>query len=334
MSVVLKIRAWQAGPAATLPEAAIVNANAYDHGKGVCKEHIVDIQDGAADNSVGFIGMGRVGAALSRALAAQGVRVKAIYSRNAWRARNGAEALPDVAVHTNAQSLVDTCTLIFLTVSDDAIEPVCSALNWREGQFAVHCSGATELTALRHARKAGAQTGGFHPLLAFGTPELALQALPGCTIAIEAEPPLLDTLHDFAAYLDCRPLALPPGSRALYHASAHYAGAFLNALLGDAVAIWKSFGATEQQALQALIPLARGTLANALDAGLTASLPGVISRGDAGTLEKHLAALQAMPAPVEHLYRMLALRNIPVALARGGINAAQAETLAGLLNNA
>jgi predicted short-subunit dehydrogenase-like oxidoreductase (DUF2520 family) len=297
-----------------------------------CKEHIVDIQDGAADNSVGFIGMGRVGAALSRALAAQGVRVKAIYSRNAWRTRNSAEALPDVAVHAHAQSLVDTCALVFLTVSDDAIEPVCSGLNWRDGQFAVHCSGATELTALRHARKAGAQTGGFHPLLAFSTPELALQALPGCTIAIEAEPPLLDTLHDFAAYLDCRPLALPPGSRALYHASAHYAGAFLNALLGDAVALWKTFGATEQQALQALVPLARGTLRNALDDGLAASLPGVISRGDAGTIEKHLAALRALPAEFGVLYRVLATRNIPAALARGSVSESQAQRMRDLLS--
>ncbi len=292
----------------------------------------MDFQDHPADDSVGFIGMGRVGTALALALAGQGVRVKAIHSRDAGHARKAADALPDVAVHARAQSVVDTCALVFLTVSDDAIEPVCEALAWRAGQFAVHCSGATELTALRHARKAGAQTGGFHPLLAFGTPERALQCLPGCTIAIEAEPPLADTLHDFASYLDCRSLILPPGSRALYHASAHYAGAFLNALLGDAVAMWKSFGATEQQALQALIPLARGTLANALDGGLTASLPGVISRGDAGTLQKHLSALQAMPAPIEHLYRVLALRNVPVALARGGIGAEQAEALTNLLN--
>jgi predicted short-subunit dehydrogenase-like oxidoreductase (DUF2520 family) len=293
----------------------------------------MDFQDHPADDSVGFIGMGRVGTALAQALAAQGVRVKAIYSRDASRARKAADALPDAMVHTRAQSVVDACALVFLSVSDDAIEPVCEALGWRAGQFAVHCSGATELTALRHARKAGAQTGGFHPLLAFGTPERALQSLPGCTIAIEAEPPLADTLQDFAAYLDCRPLVLPPGSRALYHASAHYAGAFLNALLGDAVAMWKSFGATERQALQALIPLARGTLANALHEGLAASLPGVISRGDAGTLQKHLTALQAMPADIEHLYRVLALRNVPVALARGGIGAKQAEALTNLLNN-
>ncbi|MFM2399943.1 MAG: hypothetical protein RL341_2100, partial [Pseudomonadota bacterium] len=205
------------------------------------------------------------------------------------------------------------------------------ATQWRTGQSVVHCSGATEVSALDHAKARGAITGGFHPLMAFADVPTALQSLPGCTVAIEAQEPLAATLHDFAQRLQCTPLTLPPGARALYHASAHYAGAFFNALLGEAALMWRQFGATEAQALAALAPLARSTLNNALASSLTQSLPGVVSRGDVGTLQKHLLALDALPADVQALYCSLALRNVPVAQARGSITAQQAQLLTELL---
>jgi predicted short-subunit dehydrogenase-like oxidoreductase (DUF2520 family) len=281
--------------------------------------------------TVGFIGAGRVGAALAQALVAQGVAARAIFSRNSAAAQQAAAQLPQAQAAHAAQEVVDACDLVFITVSDDAIAPVCSSLQWRNGQSAVHCSGATEVSALAHAAQQGAHTGGFHPLMAFADPHTALLSLPGCTVAIEAQDPLAATLHDFARRLGCTPLTLPPGARALYHASAHYAGAFFNAWLADAVQMWQQFGATEAQALAALAPLARSTLNNALASGLTQSLPGVVSRGDVGTLQKHLHALEAMPAQVQALYRTLALRNVPAALARGSIDAQQAAGLLRLL---
>jgi predicted short-subunit dehydrogenase-like oxidoreductase (DUF2520 family) len=281
--------------------------------------------------TVGFIGAGRVGAALAQALAVQGVAVRAVFSRTATTAQHTAAQLPQARATRTAQAVVDACDLVFLTVHDDAIASVCSSLQWRDGQSAVHCSGATEVSALAHAAQQGAHTGGFHPLMAFADLHTALQSLPGCTIAIEAPAPLAATLHGFAQRLHCMPLTLPPGARALYHASAHYAGAFFNALLAEAALMWQQFGATEAQALAALAPLARSTLNNALANGLTPSLPGVVSRGDAGTLQKHLHALEALPAHVPALYRTLALRNVPAALARGSINAQQAAILQQLL---
>ncbi|MGL4574482.1 MAG: Rossmann-like and DUF2520 domain-containing protein [Burkholderiaceae bacterium] len=283
--------------------------------------------------TVGFIGAGRVGAALAQALAAKGVAVRAVFSRDAAAAQRVATQLPRTQAARTAQEVADQCGLTFLTVSDDAIEPVCRSVQWRAGQSAVHCSGATEVAALAHAQAQGAQIGGFHPLMAFADVATALQSLPGCTAAIEAPEPLAATLHDFAQRLQCTPLTLPPGARALYHASAHYAGAFFNALLAEAALMWRQFGATEAQALAALAPLARSTLNNALANGLTQSLPGVVSRGDAGTLQKHLHALAPLPAQVQALYRTLALRNVPAAQARGSITAQQAELLTQLLNN-
>ncbi len=276
---------------------------------------------------IGFIGMGRVGKALANAVAQCGLTVAAVHARNPAHAAALGALAPDAQIAASAQVVADACDLVFLTVNDDAIGPVCTSLQWRAGQFVVHCSGATDVEVLDHAKQAGAHIGGFHPLMAFADPALALQNLPGCTVAIEAAAPLDALLADLAARLACVPLTLPAGSRALYHASAHYAGAFINALLGDAVAMWQHFGASEAQALAALVPLARSSLANAQSQGLVASLPGVISRGDLGTLQKHLLALAAMPTPVGQLYRDLARRNVPMALERGSITAEQAARL-------
>lgn len=196
-------------------------------------------------------------------------------NRDALRAR-----VPAVRVTAEAQDVVDDSDFVFLSVSDDAIGPMCSSLRWRDGQAVVHGSGATEVNALTSAAAAGAHIGGFHPMQMFANPGVALAGLPGCTVGVEAEPPLLGTLHDLARAIGCTPFALPAGVRPLYHASAYYVGPFLIALLKEGVEIWRRFGANESQALQALVPLLRGTVAAVLDGGLARGMGGCVARGD------------------------------------------------------
>ena len=101
---------------------------------------------------------------------------------------------------------------------------VCESVAWRADQAAVHCSGARELDALRAAAAAGASVGSFHPLQMFATPAAALATLPGCTIAVEGADALGEWLEQAARRLQCRPIRLPAGHRALYHASAYSSG--------------------------------------------------------------------------------------------------------------
>jgi predicted short-subunit dehydrogenase-like oxidoreductase (DUF2520 family) len=203
-------------------------------------------------------------------------------------------------------------SFVFLTVSDDAISKVCSELTWRVGQSVVHCSGATELTALSSAQKQGAQVGGFHPLQIFSDPQSALEKLAGSSVAIEACPVLSKTLHEMAHALGMRPFILPAGSRALYHASAGYAASFLLCLLHEAVQLWREFGLDEAQALQALVPLAQGTLTSVDRRGLVGAMSGPLSRGDVGVIHKHINALDAVGG--EHLafYKALTRRQWPL----------------------
>ena len=174
----------------------------------------------AVDNlAIGLIGTGRLGKALALSLMDCGLRVAAVGSLTLNESAPLAAMIPGCA-NLTPQQVADCCDLVFITTTDGAIQSTADALRWRAGHGVVHCSGATEVSTLVKAARDGAQIGGFHPMQTFGDPEAARRSLPGCTITIEAEPPLYEVLHAIAVRLQCRVNLLPPGMRGRYHAAA------------------------------------------------------------------------------------------------------------------
>ena len=283
------------------------------------------------DRRIVVIGGGRVTATLTRAMQSAGLPIVAVHSRDRSRAEEIARHLPEAVSAETAQGAADAGDVVFLAVSDDVIATVCGSLAWRADQSVVHCSGATELDALSHAAAAGAAVGAFHPLQMFANPAVALETLPGCTITIDAPDALAGELDHVCRRLGCRPLRLPPGRRALYHASANYVGPFVVALMKEAADIWRLLGASEREMLDALGPLVKGTAAAVMDGGLAGGMSGCVARGDVGTIERHLAALDALSPDMAALYRQLTLRTIPLAIDRGTLSADAAERIRRLM---
>lgn len=275
------------------------------------------------DLRIGFIGAGRLGKALAWACARHKLAVVAVASLVREDAEDLARKVPGCRV-LEAQQVADACDLVFVTTPDGAIRATTESLQWSPGAFVVHCSGATEVSDLGKAAADGAVTGGFHPLQTFGDPETAAQSLPGCTITIEAQEPLDALLVALAECLGCAVNRLPPGARALYHAAAGYSSQHINALLFEAAAMWRSWGASEAAAVQALLPLVRGTVASIAQAGLAQGMPGPVSRGDVGSVRKHVDAIGALDARRVVLYRELCERTVQLALAGGRIDEATA----------
>lgn len=283
---------------------------------------------------IGFIGAGRVAKGLAWGLAQSGQQVAAVASRSPDSAAQLAARIAGCRVCEDPQQVVDACELIFISVPDDAIAAVAAGLAWRKDAAVVHCSGATEVAVLEPAARAGAHIGGFHPLQQFADPEVALAGLPGCTIAIEAAAPLLPRLERLAQALRCRTIRLAPGCRARYHAAAHYAAGFVIVLLNEAAELWQSFGIERADTIRALLPLLRGTADSVERAGLARGMAGTYSRGDLGTMEKHLTELGQVGPDALHLYCELALRSIPLGLERGGYDENRAEAMRALLRRA
>lgn len=279
--------------------------------------------------SIAIIGTGRLGATLALALHRQGVEIAMVANRSAASAQQLAAQLGSCrSVTANEAAQAD---LVFLTVPDDALAPTAAQLPWRHGQAVVHCSGATEVSVLQPAADAGAQICGFHPLQIFSDPARALELIAGSSVAIEGPPELEAQLQHLAGLLGMHPIRLPPGARALYHGGASYAASFLLSMLKEAVAAWRSFGVDEALALQALLPLAQGTLAAAASKGLSAAVAGPVSRGDAGVIARHLAAFEALGPEHAALYREMTRRQLALVQATQRLSDEQVRRVRGVL---
>src|SRR6185295_1214326 len=94
--------------------------------------------------------------------------------------------------------------------------------------------------------------------------------------------------------------------------------------------LMKAAGIARDAALKALAPLIRATTENILRCGPEAALTGPIRRGDAATLGRHLAALEAASPETRDLYMMAGRRTLPVA-ARAGLASDKVREVATVL---
>ena len=265
--------------------------------------------------SIGFVGAGAVGSALAVALAKASYRIAAVASRRQASATALSAQLPQGTAVTNPAAVAEKSDVVFITTPDDAISQVASQLPWRQGQGVVHCSGALTLDVLDPAHSAGAVIGSFHPLYTFPRSEESERSpsLPqGVTFAIEGEGWLRELLEEVALALDGRPVYIKPEDRPLYHASAVMACGYLAALLKAATDLWEVMGFSQEEALQALLPLSRATLENVARLGVEISLTGPVTRGDLATVEKHLEALSRSMPDLMPLYSWLGLHAVEI----------------------
>jgi predicted short-subunit dehydrogenase-like oxidoreductase (DUF2520 family) len=269
---------------------------------------------------VGIVGAGAVGTALGVALSRAGWPVRAVASRDAGRRDRFQALVPGARGFAEATALLDEVELIILAVPDDAIPIVAGQLRLYGGQAMIHTSGALGAEVLEPAMAAGTQVGAFHPLVAFADTELAVAALHGATVAIEGDDQLADLLARMAEAIGAEAVRLAPGTKAAYHAAAVLAAGGFVALLDAIAELGRVAGLDEPGSLAIYGRLAEQTLANARALGIAAALTGPITRGDVGTLERHLATLRSHAPEVLPLYIAAATREIALAEGRGALS--------------
>jgi predicted short-subunit dehydrogenase-like oxidoreductase (DUF2520 family) len=282
--------------------------------------------------NVGFIGAGTVGTALAVRLRGRGYSIVAAASRTRTSAERLAGMVDGCRVYDTAQAVANATDLVFITTPDGVIPQIAAQVAWHRGQGVVHCSGADSLDVLATAAERGALRGGFHPLQTFATVAYAIENIPGSTFALEGDEPLLGSLKEMAAALGGHWIVLRPGDKVVYHAAAVLACNYMITLVKLATDLWKTFGVSTPEATQALLPLLRGSLNNLNNVGLPNSLTGPIARGDAGTVQKHLAALQERAPALLPAYEELGRQTIPIALAKGKIDNEKANELNAILS--
>ena len=282
---------------------------------------------------LGFIGAGTIATVLSSSLRSEGYTVATVSSRSFLSAQKLAALVSGCVAFEDMQHVADSADILFITTPDDAISKVAGQIEWQTGKSVVHCSGADSSEILRKAKLEGAQPGVFHPLQTFAGVERGLKGLQGITFSLEAEEPLLTHLKEMANALGGHWIVLKPEDRVPYHASAVMVSNYLVTLLKLATDLWAGFGLTREEAIKALLPLIEGTVSNIDTLGLPQCLTGPISRGDSGTVEKHLRDLEKHHHDILETYRELGLKTIPIALEKGRIDTLKAQEIASILES-
>jgi predicted short-subunit dehydrogenase-like oxidoreductase (DUF2520 family) len=277
--------------------------------------------------STGIIGAGAVGTALGVALHRAGWPIAAVASRDPQRRERFRDLVPGTRSFGEATALLDEVELVILSVPDDALTALAGELRMYSGQAMVHTSGALGAEVLEPAMAAGTQIGSFHPLVAFADLERSVEALRGATVAIEGDEQLLALLARMAETVGADPVRLRPGTKAAYHAAAVLAAGGFVALLDAIAELGRVAGLDEPASLEVYGRLAEQTLGNARALGIRSALTGPMTRGDIGTLRRHLATLAEHAPDALPLYRAAAAREIDLALQRGSIDAVVAGSL-------
>jgi len=283
---------------------------------------------------VGIIGAGAVGTALGAALHRAGWPVVAVASRDADRRERFRSLVPGARAFAEAPALLDEVELIVLAVPDDVIQQLAGQLRLYGGQALVHTSGVLGSEVLEPARAAGTQLGTFHPLIAFADTERAIAAFHGATVAVEGDDQLIAHLADMAEALGATAVRLAPGSKAAYHAAAVLAAGGFVALLDAIAELAGAAGLDEQGALAVYGGLIEQTLGNARALGIRAALTGPMTRGDIGTLQRHLDAMRRLAPDALPLYVAAAEREVTLAQSRGSLAPEAAESMRRILATA
>ncbi|MFG1891731.1 Rossmann-like and DUF2520 domain-containing protein [Micromonospora sp. NPDC049051] len=282
--------------------------------------------------TVGVVGSGRVGAVLGAALAAAGHRVVAATAGSGASRARAALLLPGVSLCSAAAVARAATDLLLVAVPDDALVGVVTALAdggaLRPGQVVAHTSGAHGLAVLAPAAAVGARPLALHPAMTFtGTPD-DLVRLADISYGVSAPPELRPLAARLVADLGGVPEWVGEADRPLYHAALAHGANHLVTLVNEAADRLRDAGVTQPE--KVLAPLLRAALENALRLGDDA-LTGPVSRGDAGTVERHLARLAATAPESVAPYLALARRTADRAIAAGRLRPADAESLLGVL---
>jgi predicted short-subunit dehydrogenase-like oxidoreductase (DUF2520 family) len=145
--------------------------------------------------------------------------------------------------------------------------------------------------------------------------DAALDRVAGAAFAVTANDVRASKVgFDLARDVGGKPFALADADKPTYHAAAVFASNYVVAVLGTAEALFARVGVPEP--LDAVAPLARASMDNALSAGPVEALTGPVARGDAETVARNLRALAPNPALAE-AYAALARMALSLAERKG-----------------
>ncbi len=282
---------------------------------------------------VGIVGTGRAGGALARGIAGRrgSARLAGIHSRSLRRARSLVRSCGRGHAFASLEEMVRRSDVILLAVPDGAIGSVAKALAGAcklKGRSVLHLSGALGGSVLDPVRREGGAAGGIHPLLAFPPAGRPTPIPPGSWFAVGGDARAEASARRIARHLRGRVILIADAARPAWHLAAVLVANHSTALAAIAVEILARRGGISGPRIRsALASLLRSAADGVESLGPELALSGPAARGDAVTVQKHLALLASEPAVAGRIYRALSSVAVDIARARGDLDAATARRL-------
>lgn len=244
---------------------------------------------------IGFIGAGKVGFTLGKYFREQGVEVTGYCSRSIQSAKEAAN-FTHTAVYSSPEEVLSKSDVLFFTVPDDAVKGCYEQLDRAllAGKILCHTSGA--MTAQEGFPDIEAHVAfgySVHPLFAISDKQSAYKEMAGVFFALEGSRARLQEMQNWLQGLGLFVQQIKAASKGKYHAAAAIVSNQVTALFAQAQEMFAQCGFSQDTARQALSGLFVGNAVHVATDGPVAALTGPVQRGDTGTLDKHLAVLDA-----------------------------------------
>ena len=281
---------------------------------------------------VGVIGTGRAGSVIGAALHRVGHEVVAVAAVSEI-SRLRAQALLPQAPVVDVADVAAASDLVLVAVPDDVLEGLLAGLAAsgvvKPGQFWVHLSGRFGTEVMAPVAAEGALPLAIHPVMSFTGTSMDLMRLEECPFGVTAPDELRSAAEALVIEIGGDPIWVPEDKRVLYHAALAFGSNYLITLVAQSADLLAAAGIEEPR--RVLAPLLGASLDNALRLGDQA-LTGPVARGDAATVEAHLAVLKNQSELAAASYRALARVTADRAVDAGLLSAALAEALLGVLS--
>lgn len=279
------------------------------------------------NGQISVVGAGAVGTSLAALLKKAGYEIRGISTRTEDRLTSALDFL-DLPRSRGFLETGDWCygvDLLLITVPDDIIGPVAESLAEKEltnqETLAVHCSGAHGAGELLGPLMVnGTRIGAFHPLQTVPDPAAGTKSIPGCWIALDGKPEVIDELKQIVRSIDARPFVVPEKHRTLYHAAAVFACNYTIALISIAEQLMETSAGEVEHPLDPLTPLIEKSINNALTTSPSEILTGPAVRGDVETLRRHLHSLKEEDDRLPSCYLELSIQCLNMAVESGRLD--------------
>ena len=119
--------------------------------------------------------------------------------------------------------------------------------------------------------------------------------------------------------------------KVLYHLTGVMMGGMLSTLAASVSDLWRLFGYDREKGVNALSKMINQVGLNLRQLGVPNAVAGPYSRGDIGTIEKHLSGLRDRAPELLPVYCEIALIGLPYAFEKGNLSKEKFQEIRELL---